>query len=173
MLQNNLWTERGLVNGAFATLRDVPSGRLRWWIRRTLPPTLLSWRSTRTLGRPGGQTLSAARYSQSCPLFHVNLAYAITVHKSQGVTLDRAVVDITDQSYEFSTGLRYVGVSRVRSLRGVVFQKTFALDDLQTSSTAATMEARLDDREKRLPQQMIFGVSTLVLPSISAMTKPI
>ncbi|KAJ5565757.1 hypothetical protein N7535_007395 [Penicillium sp. DV-2018c] len=105
MLQNNLWTERGLVNGAFATLRD----------------------------------------------FHVNLAYAITVHKSQGVTLDRAVVDITDQSYEFSTGLRYVGVSRVRSLRGVVFQKTFALDDLQTSSTAATMEARLDDREKRLP----------------------
>ena len=41
------------------------------------------------------------------------LAYAITVHKSQGLTLDNVVVDM--QSYK-SEGLTYVALSRCRSL---------------------------------------------------------
>ena len=51
--------------------------------------------------------------------FPLKLAYAITIHKSQGMTLDRAVIDV---SQVFACGHAYVPVSRVRNLEGLFFQ---------------------------------------------------
>jgi len=47
----------------------------------------------------------------------LRLAYAITIHKAQGATLDCALIDVGDRTFEY--GQAYVALSRLKDLEGL------------------------------------------------------
>ena len=53
-------------------------------------------------------------YRKQFPLI---LAYAVTIQKCQGLSLNCAIVDLSDQV--FSAGMAYIALSRVQSLSGL------------------------------------------------------
>lgn len=109
MFTKNNFTD-GFVNGTTGTVagfdddaEGCPIAELRNGRRLIAEPA--EW-SIETNGQPLARVIQV-------PL---RLAWAITVHKSQGMSLDTAHVDLTG-AFEYGQG--YVALSRVRALRGL------------------------------------------------------
>lgn len=162
MLTENIWIDKGLVNGSIGTIYDFA-----WRTgadTTTQPPSVVLIKFDQYVGPPCFDDPELAgvvpifrskrdflRGNTNCTRtqFPLTIAYAITVHKSQGATLDRAVLDISDR--DFTAGLTYVAISRVKALQGVMFDSTFDLQALRIQANA-NHAARAEDIARRLPQ---------------------
>jgi hypothetical protein len=109
MLIKNISAKRGLVNGARGVVERFTSAGLPV-VRFAASGVSEAVPRERWAVRVGGAE-TAARLQ--VPL---KLAWAVTVHKSQGLTLDRVEVSL-DRAFE--PGMAYVALSRARALRGL------------------------------------------------------
>ncbi|MEF3692125.1 MAG: helix-turn-helix domain-containing protein [Candidatus Moraniibacteriota bacterium] len=78
----------------------------------------------------------------------LKLAWALTVHKSQGMTLDAAEIDL---SKTFEVGQGYVALSRVKSIRGL---RLMGLNDIALRVDEAVLEA---DKEMQTFSRLNFS----------------
>jgi ATP-dependent DNA helicase PIF1 len=60
--------------------------------------------------------------------FPIKLAYALTIHKSQGQSFDKIIVDMGSRG-AFAHGQTYVALSRCRSMEGIVLRQRLTLSD--------------------------------------------
>ena len=130
MLTSNLWVQAGLVNGAVGTVAAIcyksdqhppclpvaVTVRFDSYAGPTLPdgsvpitPLRRTWLST----------------DKQCSHLQLplKLAWAVTIHKSQGMTLDKVVINVGKK--EFSAGLTFVACSRVQRMTDLLFVPPF------------------------------------------------
>jgi hypothetical protein len=171
MLTRNLWTNVGLVNGARGTVHDI-SWKDGADVLRDPPEVIMvafddydgpafTMPSGESLRREGKLVVPILRVRQdfmvganSCSRaqFPLLVSYAITVHKSQGITLDKVVCDIS--APEFAAGLSYVAVSRVKTLSGLMFENPFDRNRVYRETPSSAMRLKLADHAVRLLQEL-------------------
>ena len=84
--------------------------------------------------------------------YPLRLAWAITIHKSQGLTFEHAIIDAQQA---FASGQVYVALSRCRTLEGLVLASTLnrnaVINDARVDSYIAQQNIRAAESIKSLP----------------------
>lgn len=94
------------------------------------------------------------------PLRH---AWAITIHKSQGLTFDKAIIDAGDA---FAPGQVYVALSRCRTLEGIVLKSKINADSIRNASNILKFSNRrnkADELVKKLEEAEITYRNKLLI----------
>ncbi len=141
-VKNNF--EEGYVNGTLGTVTKCSFERIkvRTLDGRTIDVERENWR----VEEDGKLRAEISQY----PL---RLAWAITVHKSQGMSLDAAEIDL---SKSFEKGMGYVALSRVRSLSGLYLK---GLNQLALRVNDEVLE--MDKKFKKLSDTSSFHIRTM------------
>ena len=77
--------------------------------------------------------------------YPIRLAWAITIHKSQGLTFSRVVIDFTGGV--FAGGQTYVALSRCTSLDGIQLKKPIARGDIFVRPEIVAFAQRFNNRQ--------------------------
>ncbi|MFA6945666.1 MAG: HRDC domain-containing protein, partial [Pedobacter sp.] len=94
--------------------------------------------------------------------FPLKLAWAITIHKSQGLTFEKAVIDA---NLAFAHGQVYVALSRCKSFEGMVLRSPISFNSIKTDGTVSeyTRNAKNNEPgEQQLTDSRISFQQTLL-----------
>ena len=76
--------------------------------------------------------------------YPLKLAWAITIHKSQGLTFERAIIDAKSA---FAHGQVYVALSRCKSFEGIVLMSKIGQSSVKTDSVVQRYSAKAEAEE--------------------------
>ncbi|EOR93482.1 DNA repair and recombination protein, putative helicase [Arcticibacter svalbardensis MN12-7] len=88
--------------------------------------------------------------------FPLKLAWAITIHKSQGLTFERAIIDA---NAAFAHGQVYVALSRCKSFEGMVLSSAISSSSVKTDGTVAEYTRNASNNEPGEKQLNLSKIS--------------
>ncbi|KAF5139513.1 ATP-dependent DNA helicase PIF1 [Metarhizium anisopliae] len=163
MLTSNIWQPAGLCNGARGTVYDLGWAPGADPVQD--PPCVIMMEFDKYNGPVFLTTADGRKIVPILPVerdfligstlctrtqFPLIVCYAITVHKSQSITEDVIVTDLSCR--DFQTGLSYVAVSRVKTLEGLMLDAPFDRSHLFYESPPDGMKMKMRDQELRKRQ---------------------
>ena len=156
MLRINLLTKFGLVNGSQGIIRDIIYDENA--TENDMPKVIIVEFPDYT-----GDPLLGEKYPKCIPIapftaqsfyrgkmrtrtqFPLRLCWAMTIHKSQGLTLNKAVIDIGKK--DIGIGMTYVALSRVKTIKGLFF-KSKSFERFQKINDSLMLRLRKEAQDK-------------------------
>jgi ATP-dependent DNA helicase PIF1 len=157
-IKNDTGENRKFYNGKIGKIKSVTDGEI--YIAFPDEEDLLlektSWQSFeyKTDTEEAIVQQQVGEFSQ----YPIKLAWAVTIHKSQGLTFDSAIIDA---GKSFVAGQVYVALSRVRTLNGLILKSKISTDSLR--SNAEVINYMKPVKEEELDNILIAEQESFIL----------
>ncbi|MCF8449074.1 MAG: AAA family ATPase [Taibaiella sp.] len=132
-IKNDMQTPRRFYNGKIGTVHEINANGIQVAFADSKDKVQVPqevWKNMRyTLDKQAGKIMEEETGSFS--QFPLRLAWAVTIHKSQGLTLQKAVLDI---NRSFAPGQVYVALSRCTTIEGIVLRGPLHAESVKVDS---------------------------------------
>ena len=148
--------ERRWVNGTIGKIESMSGGEIQVRLPdgKLIKVEQVKWENVKYDFDIALQSIKEV-ISGSFTQYPLKLAWAVTIHKSQGLTFEHAVVD-TGQG-AFAAGQLYVALSRCTSLEGLILRRKIMPKDIIVRDEVIDFHRQLT-RPERL-QQVLLGLN--------------
>ncbi len=130
-IRNDKGELRRYYNGKIGTIRSISEDRIEIVFDEEPEGLVIekeTWRNIRYHYKKESDTIEEEELG-SFSQYPIRLAWAITIHKSQGLTFQRAVIDA---GASFAAGQVYVALSRLTSIEGLVLYSRIQPHNIST-----------------------------------------
>lgn len=146
-IKNDKGEQRRYYNGKIGTITRIKNREIYVRFpgeREELQVEQEVWRNIRYKYNEAAEKIEEEELG-SYKQYPIRLAWAVTIHKSQGLTFERAIVDA---GQSFAPGQVYVALSRLRSLQGLVLASEITPAAIHTESSIAAYTRDMPDKQE-------------------------
>lgn len=133
-VKNDIGADRRYYNGMLGTVTALDDDKITVRSLKTgneIEVERVVWENTRYVVNESEKEIRQESIGEFMQ-FPLRLAWAITIHKSQGLTFEKAIIDA---ALSFAPGQTYVALSRCKSLEGLVLGRKIPVGAIITDST--------------------------------------